>query len=148
MGIDLDPLDLGDEESVRWLEALVWPEEQDRLERLRAAIAIALEEPPPVVRGNLLECLADVAAAAPSDATLVVFHTAVLAYLSAREREQFKALIGDLGAHWISNECADVVPGLPVPRTTPLSPSHFLLAADGRRPLAFCDGHGRWLQWL
>lgn len=146
-GIDLEPIDLRDDDAVRWLEALVWPEEQDRLERLRAAIEIGRREQPPVVRGNLLERLPDVAAGAPSDATLVVFHTAVLAYLTAPEREQFRALVGDLRAHWISNEGADVVPGIQVPQITPVSPSHFVLAAGGRA-LAFCDGHGRWLQWL
>ena len=147
-GIDLEPIDLEDPASVRWLEALVWPEEQDRLQRLRAAIAIAREEPPRIVRGDLLEQLTEVAADAPRDATLVVFHTAVLAYLTPAEREQFKALVGDLRGHWISNEGAGVVSGLQLPAVVPRSPSHFVLAVDGSRPVAFCDGHGRWLQWL
>jgi hypothetical protein len=147
-GIDLEPINLDDPDAVRWLEALVWPEERDRLDRLRAAIEIAREECPTVVRGNLLEVLHDVAAEAPAEATLVVFHTAVLAYLSNSEREQFVGQLRQLPGHWISNEGADVVPGLAVPPARPVSPSYFVIGANGRRSLAFCDGHGRWLQWL
>ncbi len=34
-GSDLDPIDVQDEDAVRWLEALIWPGEGDRLARLR-----------------------------------------------------------------------------------------------------------------
>lgn len=147
-GIDLEPIDLDDESAVRWLEALVWPEEQDRLERPRGAIEVARRHRPRVIRGDLLELLGDIAAEAPADATLVVFHTAVLAYLSAEERERFRAQVGATRAEWISNEGSDVIPGLPLPATAPIAPSHFVLGSNGRRVVAFCDGHGRWLQWL
>lgn len=147
-GIDLEPVDLDDADAVKWLEMLVWPEEQDRLERLRAAIEIAREQRPQVIRGNLLERLYDVAAEAPRDATLVVFHTAVLAYLSAAERERFRDQVGAIRGHWISSEGEGVIPGLDLPAVAPLASSYFVVGADGRRPIAFCDGHGRWLQWL
>jgi hypothetical protein len=147
-GIDLQPIDLDDAEGVRWLETLVWPEEHDRFDRLRAAIEIARQERPRVVRGDLLKVLPDLAAEAPSEATLVVFHTAVLAYLSKAERERFKVLVRGTRAAWISNEGAGVVPGLSLPALTPVAPSYFVIGANGRRAVAFCDGHGRWLQWL
>lgn len=147
-GIDLEPIDLEDAESVRWLEALVWPEEHDRLDHLRAAIEIARRERPRVVRGDLLEKLEEIAAEAPRDATLVVFHTAVLTYLSAAEREQFGARVTAIGAEWISNEGPDVLPGLSLPAVDPIDASYFVIRSNGQQPIAFCDGHGRWLQWL
>jgi hypothetical protein len=147
-GIDLEPVDLDDPDAVRWLEMLVWPEERDRLERLHAAIEIAREEPPRVVRGNLLDLLRDVAAEAPPDATLVVFHTAVLTYLSTPERLRFREEVQAIRGEWISNEGAGVVPGLPLPPDAPVDRSYFVISTNGRRSIAFCDGHGRWLQWL
>lgn len=147
-GIDLEPIDLDDDDAVRWLEALVWPEEQDRLERLRGAIEVARGERPRVIRGDLLEHLHDLAAEAPGDATLVVFHTAVLAYLSVDQREQFRSQVAATRAVWVSNEGADVVAGVPRPMVAPVGASYFVLAVDGRRAVAYCDGHGRWLQWL
>jgi Uncharacterized protein conserved in bacteria (DUF2332) len=64
-GIDVEPLDLEDAESVRWLEALVWPEHRDRLERLRTAIAVARRDPPRLVRADLLEGTEALALEAP-----------------------------------------------------------------------------------
>jgi hypothetical protein len=45
--------DLGE---VGWLEALMWPEQVDRLARLRAAIKIAAEQKPRMVKGDLRTC--------------------------------------------------------------------------------------------
>ena len=146
-GIDLEPVDLEDRGAVRWLEALVWPEEHDRLERLRHAIEIARRDPPRVVQGDLLEALLPVALEAPRDATLVVFHTAVLSYLSEDERGRFEAQVRSLAAEWISNESEGVLRGLPPPDVAPRAASHFLVSRNGERVVALCDPHGRWLQW-
>jgi hypothetical protein len=100
-----------------------------------------------VVRANLLDALGIVASEAPPGATLVVFHTAVLSYMSADERDRFRADVSGLDAQWISNEGPGVVPSLDAPPLTPVADSHFVIARNGR-PVAFCDPHGRWIQWL
>jgi hypothetical protein len=107
----------------------------------------AARERPKVIRANLLDALTALASEAPADATLVVFHTAVLAYLSARERERFVNDVKALGAEWISNEGAEVVPDTHTPNATPVADSYFVIAQNGQ-PVAFCDPHGRWVQWL
>ena len=89
-GIDLNPLDVRNPDDVAWLEALIWPEQDFRRERLRRAIAIAQADPPLLVAGDLNEQLPALAARAPSDATLVVFHSAVMAYLDAEARDRFR----------------------------------------------------------
>jgi hypothetical protein len=139
-GLDLDPVDLRDDDAVRWLEVLVWPEEADRLARLRAALAIARRDPPRVVRGNLLEDTAALAAQAPDDATVVVFHTAVLAYLRPEDRAAFGRRMRDSRAVWIACEAPRVLGELGGGGT------EFLIARDGT-PVASCDSHGRWLRW-
>lgn len=130
-----------------WLETLVFAGEDDRLERLRGAIAVARLAPPRIVRANLLEALEAVAADAPLDATLVVFHTAVIAYLSAAERAEFADRVSALPTVWISNEAPGVLAALPLPGDEPVTRAHFVIARD-REPVAFCDPHGRWVQWL
>src|SRR5437762_10799204 len=111
-GIDLNPLDVTDPEDVRWLETLVWPGEGDRLDRLRAAVAIARHDPPRLYRGDLNERLAEVAEQAPGEATLVVFHTAVLGYLDELGRIAFVEQVCRLPGHWIAQEGAGLVPGI------------------------------------
>ena len=103
-GIDLNPLDVTNADDVRWLEALIWPEQHERQRRLHAAIAIARDGPPRIVQGDLVDRLAGVAAQAPPHATLVVFHTATLNYLPAQLRELFAEQLRDLGGHWLSRK--------------------------------------------
>jgi hypothetical protein len=144
-GLDLNPLDVTREDDVRWLACLVWPGESGRQDRLAAAIASARRDPPPVQRGDLLTDLPALAAQAPAEATLVIYHSAVLAYVAAEDRERFARTVRGLAAAWLSNEAPGVVPGLPF---TAFRENTFVLGRDGRTPLALADGHGTWLHWL
>jgi hypothetical protein len=151
-GIDLSPLDLTAADDVRWLQCLLWPGEGDRAALLAAAIETARPDPPLLVRGDLVDRLAATAAGAPPGATLVVYHSAVLAYLPPDRRAAFAAAVGALDAVWLSNEAPGVLAGLPgFPRDLPPpdpGPTPFLLARDGQQALAYTDGHGTWLRWL
>ena len=144
-GLDLNPLDVTRDDDVRWLSCLVWPGESGREERLAAAIASGRRNPPPVYRGDLLTDLPALAAQAPAEATLVIFHSAVLAYVAPDDRKRFARTVRDLAAVWLSNEAPGVVPGLPCTR---FREGTFVLGHGGRTPLALADGHGTWLRWL
>lgn len=152
-GIDLEPLDVADPDHVRWLACLLWPGESGRAERLEAAVALARADPPRVVGGDLVDDLRAVADQAPPDATLGVFHSAVLAYVPSERRAAFAEAVHDVGAVWLASEAATVLADLPHPPPAdlpepPPGPTPSLLVRDGDRPLAWVDGHGTWLQWL
>jgi hypothetical protein len=144
-GLDLNPLNVTDADDVRWLECLLWPGEYGRAERLAQAVATARRDPPPLRRGDLLTDVTALAREAPADATLVVYHSAVLAYVAEPLRQQFADTVRALGAVWLSNEGTGVLPGVHVP---PHDGAPFLLVRDGMVPTAFTDPHGTWLQWL
>src|SRR5215831_14311392 len=72
-GLDLNPLDVSDPEQAAWLRTLVWPEQNDRLTRLCAAMQIATANKPYLVSGDLRHDLAALVAQAPKAATLVIF---------------------------------------------------------------------------
>jgi len=144
-GLDLNPLDVTDTDDVRWLECLLWPGETGRRERLDAAIDMARRDPPRVHRGDLLTDLPALARQAPPGATLVIYHSAVLAYVSAPRRSRFADLVRSINAAWISNEAPGVLPGIPVPEH---DGGYFVLVEDGSRATAFTDGHGAWIRWL
>ncbi|MET7967366.1 DUF2332 domain-containing protein [Micromonospora sp. NPDC005305] len=145
-GLDLNPLDVTDPADVAWLDALIWPEHGHRRERLRAAAAVARAEPPQLVRGDLVDDLPALAARAPRDATLVVFHTSVLYQVPPARRDAFAELVRELPGHWIANEDPDVLryPALPEP---PADGFHNVLALDGK-PLAWTRGHGQAITWF
>jgi hypothetical protein len=144
-GLDLSPVDVADPEAVRWLEALIWPgpTEATRLANLHGALEVARADPPRVIRGDLTKDLPALAAEAPRDATLVVFHTAVLAYVPTEGRDAFRRDVEALDAVWIANEAPRILGVDPatVPRDL------FVLARDGV-PLAHTDGHGATVDWL
>lgn len=135
-GLDLNPLDVNDEDDRAWLEALVWPGEEDKREQLRAAVGIAAAGPPMLATGDLAEDLAPLATQAPRGGTLVVFHSA----------SAFAESVRASGATWIANEAPQRVPGLPA--TAPAGhPGEFLLCAAAA-PLAFTDAHGTAVRWI
>ena len=151
-GIDINPLDVTDPDDVRWLSCLVWPGEGDRAQRLAAAIDLARRDPPRLIRGDLAERLAETAAGAPRDATLVVFHSVVLAYVSPAKRLEFARAVTALDAVWLAQEdpgALAVLPGFPgAPPSSEPGPTSLLLTRDGREVLAYADGHGTWIHWL
>ncbi|MGX1882541.1 DUF2332 domain-containing protein [Streptomyces sp. NPDC055287] len=145
-GIDLNPLDPTDEEDVRWLQSLIWPGRAERPRQQLAAIEAVRTAPGPlIVRGDLVDELPALAARAPADATLVVFHTAVLTYLPLARREEFARLVRDLPGHWISNEHHTVLPWLDAPAP---DDEHLLTLALDERAVAFTAPHGQGLHWF
>jgi hypothetical protein len=146
-GLDLNPLDVRDPDAAAWLQTLVWPGQEARAERLRAAMEVARRDPPRFARGDLLHDLPALAANAPADATLVVFHTAVLAYVAPAGRERFANAVRDLGAVWISNEAPAVFPSIAAKVHPRPSANRALLAVDGE-PVALTGFHGQSIDWL
>ena len=141
-GIDQSPIDVRDAEELRWLETLIWPEHQDRVARLHAAASIAAGDPPHLRRGDLVDLLVSTAEWAPSDATLVVFHSAVLNYLAENRREAFREIVRGLDAVWVSNEGPGVLPAVDARVPNGLDVHGFILARDGQ-PMAVTEPHGR-----
>lgn len=86
---------------------------------------------------------------APDDATLVIFHSAVLVYLDDDRRHAFIDQVRSLRATWISNEAGGVVSPLAraidVPHDN--NPTPFVLARDGV-PVALAGAHGQTLEWF
>lgn len=148
-GIDLNPLDVHDDDAMAWLANLVWPEHDERRERLRTAIGIARTDAPTILSGDLLETLPGLLEEVRGHGTPLVFHSAVIAYLEPDDRRRFHAMMTGLVAagacRWVSNEAPNVLPEL-APPSEPL-PGRFVLALDGT-PLAWTDGHGNALTWL
>jgi hypothetical protein len=147
-GIDLNPIDVNARLETAWLETLVWPGQEKRVHQLRAALAVAQAEPPRIVKGNLLTDLAALMAEAPECATLVVFHTAVLAYVVSKvHREQFAQAMRRSRAIWISNEIPSVFPDIARAAPPTSRRSLFLLAINGSA-VAWTDPHGESIAWF
>jgi hypothetical protein len=142
-GIDLHPVDVTSEHGARILQAFVWPDQTQRLERLRRAIDVARDDPPQLIAGDYVELLPSLLADRRPDAQLVVFQTASTMYLEQSALSKLRAALQD---------AARTEPLVYL--TTGRAPGDdgFALEIesypDGRRSrLGVFDFHGEWLDW-
>jgi hypothetical protein len=143
LGIDLNPLSVTDDEDVRWLRALVWPEHDERRRLLERAVSVARESPPKLLEGDALTDLLDVCDRIPDEERLCLFNTHTLYQLTVEQREEFAAVVGELGRsrdlYWLDCEWYGDEPEV-----------RLVEYEDGARStdtLARYDAHGEWLGW-
>lgn len=99
-GCDQAPVDLSDPEAALRVKSYVWPENALRLQRIDAAIALATERAPDVVKADAADWV-DQRLASPQDAgvTRVIHHSIVWQYIPADRREHIVAAIAAAGAN-------------------------------------------------
>ncbi|MDP5305736.1 DUF2332 domain-containing protein [Paracoccus spongiarum] len=144
-GVDLRPVDAR-RDGLR-LMAYCWADQTERMQRLRAALAVARAHPPQVDAGDAGVWLAHrLAIAAPGRLTLV-FHTIAAQYFPPATRQQVAAAL--------TRAAAVAGPRAPL--------AHFAMEADGGTGAALrlslwdgsceawdlgrADFHGRWIDW-
>lgn len=143
IGLDLDPLDCARKDDRDWLEALLWPGQTDRAERLRAACELAATTDLDLRAGNALDLLSTILSELPAGEPVVLSHSWVLSQLNPTEQEHL---------HGILTEAAY---GRPLSRvgleSAPDAESEITLTGYNpfrkRRRLATCHPHGGWLNW-
>jgi len=95
-GCDLHPLNVRNPADADTLLSFVWPDQQERLERLQAAIGIARQHPVTVDPADGVEWIVRVARPKPHYAT-VAMHTVITEHMPPQTREELRAEMRDLG---------------------------------------------------
>jgi hypothetical protein len=135
-GCDARPVDPRSEDGRLTLTSYVWPDQLERLERLRAALQIAGEIEAPVERAGAADWIETrLAEPAPGTAT-VVFHSIVMQYLPAEERERFERAARTDRVAWLRMEPADEAAEV-----------RLRLAGEDRL-IARAGYHGDFVEWL
>lgn len=148
VGIDLNPIDVRVEEQRRWLEAQIWPTDSfpDRLRRLDQAAVIAAQDPPRLVKGDVLAMLDPLVEAVPGSQVVCLMHSYTTYEMPPEARARLDKQIAAIGERrpvlcvaleWDSH------------RETWLSLQHY---APGKEPyearLGHAQVHGEWMEWL
>jgi hypothetical protein len=146
VGCDLAPVDPTTEEGRITLLSYVWPDQAERLERLRGALEVARTVPATVERADAAVWLEGRLAEPVQGAATIVFHSIVFFYLDDAGRARVRSLLEQAGE-----------------RATPHAPVAwlFLEMEEERfvvrlrfwpggedRPLATSTAHGPPIQWL
>ena len=146
-GCDLRPLDPAVEADRLRLLSYIWPDQPDRLNRTRAALALAAAGGVRVDRADAVAWLEDRFAVRHAGMAHVVCHTIAWQYLPPAARQRGEALMADAGARatrdaplaWLRLEDDGERPGAGL---------RLRLWPDGTdRLLARVDFHGRWIDW-
>jgi len=147
-GLDLSPIDAADPDARRWLQALIWPEHHERAERLSAALDVAAVATPRIVAGDLVNDLPKLLEEAPVDATVVVTHSATLAYLKQDQRNAFITLLAESGVHRLGAEGPRVLPHVTEQISDDVEMNGRFVVSLDDRALALAQPHGGTLTWL
>ncbi|MEX0643948.1 MAG: DUF2332 domain-containing protein [Parvularculaceae bacterium] len=145
IGLELHPVSIADAAARLWLKALVWPERLDRLRRLDATLAIAVDHPPPIRAGDALELLHSAIAKIARAAEPCVFHTMTTYQFTEARRAELEQLFIDASrARPIWRVSVDMSDKAGV---YPLRATRYERGKAVTRDLALCDSHGLWIDW-
>lgn len=148
-GCDQAPIDLSDPESALRVKSYVWPENPDRLARMDAAIALAAEQPPHIVKADALDwVLQRLSTPQAPDIVRIFNHSIVWQYIPEDRRQKIRAAIETAGQKatperplaWVMLE------------TNRETFKHELLVKYWPGPdkwhlLAEAHAHGAWIMW-
>jgi hypothetical protein len=147
-GVDLNPLDPGDEATVERLMSYIWADQPARLQRLEKALGLARRHPARVDRANAAPWLIEqLRTPQPEGVCRIIFHSMVLQYLDKEDRDAIVDAIKMAGARataerpfaWISFEW------------TPTRDEVRLMLTrwptGQTRHLATCHPYGAWIEW-
>ncbi|EKF58827.1 hypothetical protein QWE_14712 [Agrobacterium albertimagni AOL15] len=147
-GCDLNPLDPSSEDDRLRLFSYIWADQQDRIDRTAAALAMATESGLKVEKADAIDLLQTRLKSARPGMTHVIYHTIAWQYLPPALKAEGEALIAEAGT-----------------RATDAAPlARLQLEADGKpegaallltlwpagetREIGRADFHGRWVKWV
>jgi hypothetical protein len=145
-GCDPAPVDPVTAEGQLTLLCFVWPDQDERLARLRAAFEVAAAVPAVVDRAEAAPWLAERLARSAAGTATVVYHSIVMQYLSSAGRQEVVDLLARAGEHagsdaplaWLRME----------PTRTAVEVRLTYWPGGQERLLATANAHGRQVVWL
>jgi hypothetical protein len=147
IGIDLHVVNLADDDAYLWLRALIWPEHEDRVQRLAQARQVWLAQPPQLVEGDAVSQLPALLETLPMTAAPVLLHTHVLNQFSPPAAAALEAAIAAASRqrpiYRIGNDL-----GGGSGKQYVLRLRRYWQGAWQERVLALVDGHARRIEWL
>lgn len=149
LGSDSHPVDVTAAEGRLTLSSYVWPDQTERFDRLRGALALAAERPVQVRRSDARAFVDEVDLRAGT--TTVLWHSVMWQYLAREDQDAVRARIETLGGS-ATEESPFAHLLLEPTRRTPDSPHEFLVVLrlwprGERRVLGVAPGHGVPVTW-
>jgi hypothetical protein len=147
-GCDIAPVDIGEHENQRRLESYIWPDQPERLTRLRGAVSIAQELGTRVIHESADVFVENALQDSAPRAVRVIAHTIMWQYMPKDMRTRIESTIGKAGEKaseenpvaWLRLEPVDV--------KDPPSLRLTLWPGGETQDLAIAHPHGASVKWL
>lgn len=141
IGIDLKVVDLSDLESYDWLQALIWPEHEERRALFQQAAQVVQDSSLDLREGDGIGMLPEITEELPEEVLMCVFHTHVANQFSTEMKHQLENILKQISLKrdivHIYNNMWDFN-------------LHLDYAIDGHwsyGTVGQTDGHGSWFTW-
>ena len=150
-GLELHKVDIEDPDTLAWQLALIWPGGSDRANRIRQAFDVARSMKPAIIEGDALETIRDVIETLPGDGAICVHQSFVKYQIPPKLHAVLSSTLADLskkrpiwrvGMEWIDDGARGLEKG-----DNSLVLSRYKNGGCTSQHLAFCDAHGRWIEW-
>ena len=153
LGVDINPLDVTNPEDVAWLRALLWPEHTDRLALLDAALKVARQSPPELLRGDIFGLLPPRVAATPKGHAVCLFATFVLNQFSPAMLSRLRGMLVSLAdvrpVYLVVMGFTEFIePGTPWIGDAQVWVLRLRDGAADYRLSSTANPHGRWIDWV
>ena len=149
-GCDQSPIDLSDPEAALRLKSYVWPEASARMGRIEAAIELAAEQAPDIVKQDAGDFVRDMLASPQEEGvTRVLSHSIVWQYIPEATREWIEAAMEEAGAAATKERPLAWI-ALETNRKTFRHELHVRYWPGGEKAtlLGFGHPHGAWAEWV
>lgn len=141
IGIDLNTMDLTDDEDYLWLNALIWPEHQERRDLFQKAAEYVKAASLTLIEGDGVELLSSLTKEISNNYCICVFHTHVANQMSqevkAKLLQQVKTIGEDREIYHVYNNIYD----------RDLHLDYYIDGEEFTKKVGKTDGHGRWFSW-
>lgn len=148
IGLELNQVDLSREEDRRWLVALLWPGLPERIDRMRAALAIAVDHQPPIRPGDAFLNLPAELGGAPHDRALIVTHSMVTYQWTDEMRARLHQILLDASSDRpilrLDIEFDRMEKGTSV---YPMLLTTYENNQARPKTIAYVHHHGAWIEW-
>ena len=144
VGLELHPVNLGNPDESLWLQALVWPDQTGRMNRLKNAMELAKRHPIEIVSGDVLVTLESVLSTIPEGATPCLYHSFVLYQFSHESILELEEKL-KMASH--RNDLFCIGMGNRDKKEVEIWLDTYSNGERNEETLAECQGHGEWIVW-
>lgn len=141
IGLDLHINNWADEEDYLWLNALIWPEHEDRRQVFEKAAEYVKASSIDFIEGDGIELLPSIAGEIPEDSVLCVFHTHVANQIPIEGKKKLFKEIQTIASK------RDIVHIYNNMKDRELHLDYYIEGVEHKNTIGMTEGHGKWFEW-